>query len=232
MKNKQINEQMINKSLTAKELADMLAQYGDAKVTFDDGENENELLNSVLSIDKTASGEVHLTLTNGSTVDTIPEDEFFEAVNENLNVAEVTWEDGDVETVSAINSPEDFGVWWKNLNLDQPEEDIPNFKKVVINGKTYTQQEIDDLTEKFMMDEDEWLSADDLAEDEGVEAQYAANTVGAFIDLLRRKCKMEDVLLPRLNPEKKEMIVFDVYSKAGRAIIDFVPGRIDDPAAI
>lgn len=100
----------------------------------------------------------------------IPEDEFFGAVNENLNIAEVTWEDGDVETVKYIYSPEGFGVWWKNLNLDQPEEDIPNFKKVVINGKTYTQQEIDDLTEKFMMDEDEWLSADDLAEDEAAEA--------------------------------------------------------------
>ena len=83
-----------------------------------------------------------------------------------------------------------------------------------------------------VMEEDEWLSADDLAEDEIVEAQYADNTVGAFIDLLRRRCKMEDVLLPRLNPDKKEMIVFDLYSKAGRAVIDFVPGRIDDPAAI
>lgn len=86
--------------------------------------------------------------------------------------------------------------------------------------------------EDEVMEEDEWLSADDLAEDEIVEAQYADNTVGAFIDLLRRRCKMEDVLLPRLNPDKKEMIVFDLYSKAGRAVIDFVPGRIDDPVAI
>ena len=86
--------------------------------------------------------------------------------------------------------------------------------------------------EDEVMEEDEWLSADDLAEDEIAEAQYADNTVGAFIDLLRRRCKMEDVLLPRLNPDKKEMIVFALYSKAGRAVIDFVPGRIDDPAAI
>lgn len=153
-----------------------------------------------------------------------------------MNVAEVTWEDGDVETVTAINSPESFGVWWKNLNLDQPEEDIPNFKKVIINGKTYTQQEIDDLSEKYIADvimkEDEWLPADDLAESNLNEAQYAENTVGAFIDVLRRKCKMEDVLLPRLNPTKKEMIVFDVYSKSGRAVIDFVLGRVDDPIAI
>lgn len=83
-----------------------------------------------------------------------------------------------------------------------------------------------------VIDEDEWLPSDDLVEDEVVEAQYAENTVGAFIDLLRRKCKMEDILMPRLNPNKKEMIVFDVYSKAGRAVIDFVPGRIDDPMHI
>ena len=91
---------------------------------------------------------------------------------------------------------------------------------------------IEKQNEDEVMEEDEWLSADDLAEDEIAEAQYADNTVGAFIDLLRRRCKMEDVLLPRLNPDKKEMIVFDLYSKAGRAVIDFVPGRIDDPAAI
>lgn len=79
--------------------------------------------------------------------------------------------------------------------------------------------------------EDECLPPDDLAEEEKVnEAQYADNTVGAFIDVLRRTCSMDDVLLPRLNPEKKEMIVFDIYSKMGRAVIDFVPGRIDDPA--
>ena len=79
--------------------------------------------------------------------------------------------------------------------------------------------------------EDECLPPADLAEEEKVnEAQYADNTVGAFIDVLRRKCSMDDVLLPRLNPEKKEMIVFDIYSKMGRAVIDFVPGRIDDPA--
>lgn len=98
----------------------------------------------------------------------IPEEEFLGIVKESLNVAEVTWEDGDVETVTAIDSPKSFGVWWKNLNLDQPEGDIPNFKKVVINGKTYTQQEIDDLSEKYIEDvimkEDEWLPTDDLAE--------------------------------------------------------------------
>ena len=91
---------------------------------------------------------------------------------------------------------------------------------------------IEKSIEDEVMEEDEWLSADDLAEDEIGEAQYADNTVGAFIDLLRRRCKMEDVLLPRLNQDKKEMIVFGLYSKAGRAVIDFVPGRIDDPAAI
>ena len=91
---------------------------------------------------------------------------------------------------------------------------------------------IEKQNEDEVMEEDEWLSADDLAEDEVTEAQYADNTVGAFIDLLRRRCKMEDVLLPRLNPDKKEMMVFGLYSKAGRAVIDFVPGRIDDPAAI
>ena len=88
--------------------------------------------------------------------------------------------------------------------------------------------------EEKKVDEDEWLPADDLVEgeEEIAEAQYADNTVGAFIDVLRRKCKMEDVLLPRLNPERKELFVFDVYSKAGRAIIDFVAGRVDDPKAI
>lgn len=85
--------------------------------------------------------------------------------------------------------------------------------------------------EKEEIMEDRCLPPDDLAEEEKVnEAQYADNTVGAFIDVLRRKCSMDDVLLPRLNPEKKEMIVFDIYSKMGRAVIDFVPGRIDDPA--
>lgn len=88
--------------------------------------------------------------------------------------------------------------------------------------------------EEKKVNEDEWLPADDLAEgeEEIAEAQYADNTVGAFIDVLRRKCKMEDVLLPRLNPEKKELLVFDVYSKAGRAVIDFAVGRVDDPKAI
>ena len=86
--------------------------------------------------------------------------------------------------------------------------------------------------EKEEIREDECLPPDDLAEEEEKvnEARYADNTVGAFIDVLRRKCSMDDVLLPRLNPEKKEMIVFDIYSKMGRAVIDFVPGRIDDPA--
>ena len=30
----------------------------------------------------------------------------------------------------------------------------------------------------------------------------------------------------------KEMMVFDIYSSNGRAVIDLVPGRIDDPAQI
>ena len=41
---------------------------------------------------------------------------------------------------------------------------------------------------------------------------------------------MTDLILPRANPEKKEMMVFDIYSSNGRAVIDLVPGRIDDPA--
>jgi len=88
--------------------------------------------------------------------------------------------------------------------------------------------------------EDEWLPADDLTESDALEEMdistpiggYEPNTVGALIAVLKRTCKMTDIILPRANPEKKEMMVFDIYSSNGRAVIDLVPGRVDDPAQI
>lgn len=47
------------------------------------------------------------------------------------------------------------------------------------------------------------------------------NTVGALIKLLQRRCNMDDVIVPR-NMSKQEMMLIDVYSKRGRAVLDFV----------
>lgn len=95
--------------------------------------------------------------------------------------------------------------------------------------------------EKTEIQEEEWLPADDLSEsaDEIHETDistpisgYPANTVGALIAVLKRSCNMTDLLLPRINPGKKELMVFDIYSSNGRAVIDLVEGRVDDPAEI
>jgi len=47
------------------------------------------------------------------------------------------------------------------------------------------------------------------------------NTVGAFIKLLQRRCKMDDVILP-LDSRHQEMMLIDLYSKRGRAVLEFV----------
>lgn len=47
------------------------------------------------------------------------------------------------------------------------------------------------------------------------------NTVGAFIKLLQRRCKMDDVILP-LDSRHQEMMLIDLYSKRGKAVLEFV----------
>lgn len=57
------------------------------------------------------------------------------------------------------------------------------------------------------------------------------NTVGALIKLLQRRCKMDDVICPR-NEQRKEMMLIDVYSQRGRAVLDFVDGVVPGEIAL
>lgn len=47
------------------------------------------------------------------------------------------------------------------------------------------------------------------------------NTVGAFIELLKRRCNMDDIIVPR-GTDKQPMMLIDVYSAHGEAVLDFV----------
>ena len=129
----------------------------------------------------------------------------------------------------------------KKLTVEQIQEAIHFWEsKLQEMQKAQNISESTETADDKQVTEEEWLSADDLTETENVDEMdvstpisgYEPNTVGALIAVLKRTCKMTDLILPRANPEKKEMMVFDIYSSNGRAVIDLVPGRIDDPAQI
>ena len=147
-----------------------------------------------------------------------------------------------VYTLKQIHRALDF--WTKKLNesteskeqdVEEKDENLGEAEEMMSAAEFF--KDSDDIVEADDLPTMEQTvgEADDSFEDIEVKAQttgYSANTVGAFIDQLKHRCKMTDVLLPRLTPGKKEMMVFDIYSKSGRAVIDFAVGRADDPSAI
>lgn len=137
--------------------------------------------------------------------------------------------------------------WTKKLNESKEAEkvEIEEADEMMSAAEFFkdSEEEVEEAEDLPTMEQtvgeaDDSFEDDELKKDK--DSGYSANTVGAFIDVLKRKCKMTDILLPRLTaikketiyPGKREMMAFDIYSKSGRAVIDFVFGRADDPSAI
>ena len=64
---------------------------------------------------------------------------------------------------------------------------------------------------------------EDAALDESAREPEDVVTVGDFIELLRRRTKLDDKIVFRTN--KKEMVLLDVNSKGGVAAVDTVVGN-------
>lgn len=90
-------------------------------------------------------------------------------------------------------------------------------KKMVVEAMKYWQKQL--ISESMPDDENAEVSEVDNDVTAGADEP---NTVGAFIKLLQRRCKMDDVILP-LDGKHQEMMLIDLYSKRGRAVLEFVP---------
>lgn len=92
-------------------------------------------------------------------------------------------------------------------------------KKMVMEAMKYWQKQL--ISESTEDEEAAKPSEVKEADNDIATGADEPNTVGALIKLLQRRCKMDDVILP-VDGKHQEMMLIDLYSKRGRAVLEFV----------